>query len=118
MVQPFLRTIAAVLVLVPSWCATIAAAESSASPSATPAATLPPQLIAALQSRGIIGGKLTDDLASTKIPDPPPGVEVDETRAGRIDSGPDVTFDDWTEPFGSDLLRIRTMRRDDGTSEV
>ena len=79
---------------------------------------LPPEVIRAMLTRGLIGGKLTEDLASGGIPTPPAGIEVDETRAGRIGADANTTLKDWKEPLGKDWLNIRIARRDDGACDV
>ena len=82
------------------------------------AETVPADVVHALQTRGLIGGKLTEDLASGGIPTAPAGIEVDETRAGRIGAEPDTTLKDWKEPLGKDWLNIRITKREDGGCDV
>ena len=94
----------------------LASSIHAAEPNATE--TLPVEVVGALQSRGLIGGKLTEDLTSGGIPAPPPGIEVDETRAGRIGADPTTTLKDWKEPLGKDWLNVRIARRDDGGANV
>src|ERR1700730_17946873 len=93
-------------------------ARSSHAADSNSAEALPVEVVHALQGRGLIGGKLTEDLASGGIPMPPPGIEVDETRAGRIGADPNVTLKDWKEPLGKDWLNIRIAKRDDGGANV
>jgi hypothetical protein len=93
-------------------------ANSTGAPNPSRAEVLPAGVVRALQSRGLIGGKLTEDLASGGIPAPPAGTEVEETRAGRIGADPSTTLKDWKEPLGKDWLQIRIAKRDDGGCDV
>src|SRR5579862_2707612 len=80
--------------------------------------TLPPEVVHAMQVRGLIGGKLTEDLSSGGIPTPPAGIEVDETRAGRIGAEADTSLKDWKEPLGKDWLNVRIANNEGGACDV